>query len=141
MHQGREYSLRVFAKLAVLPDFKWSPSRASRQMSRNPNMRSFASHFSTAEIRKVRDAPDFLSVLIVDPISQCRTPDGHQFDTRTVSCSEPLTNGYEAHSVLNGQVPLLFDGPGRTHCSRWGSLPLVNMNNTNRFSSKRCVGS
>jgi hypothetical protein len=66
-----------------------------------------------------RDAPDPLSTpLIVDAAAKWRMPDalspspyGHQLDTPTVSCSEPLTNEFKAYLALNTNY--FFHGPDR----------------------------
>jgi hypothetical protein len=66
-----------------------------------------------------RDAPDFVSTsVIVDAVAKCRMPDalspspnGHQLDTRTVSCSEPLAN--ECKTCLALITNYSFHGPDR----------------------------
>ncbi|KAL5373802.1 hypothetical protein DPSP01_012419 [Paraphaeosphaeria sporulosa] len=48
-HHASNSSSTVFAKLTVPSDFKCSHLAPPHQIFRNPNMRSFASRFSTAE--------------------------------------------------------------------------------------------
>lgn len=72
-------------------------------------MRSFASRFSTAETPQTfcQHESSMQTANAEKPDASSPSPYGHQLDTCTVSCSEPLTNDRRFCCSPNRKVPLL----------------------------------